>query len=447
MLKNLTLLILLFAIIPLTSAQIVKVEMDPETLLPNDVAHCKIIFTPLRDTHVSEISVFSPAEVDVEPSSVSGAGLIPAGSSYVFPFTIKAKKGGIYTLIAYINTFNGTVKQPIVVRVLDIMPEIVLDKTVLRLNEVNVVSFSVTTPIELDEIVVEPLFDANPKMIYVADGEGEFKFEPVKEEPLKFKIKFYNGKNYHEIVRTIDVTYVQSRGILINASSRYLNTPIGDVNPIDIQITNLRTDTIYSIGIKAEGDILSIEEIQAPQLKPEETFSTKILFCSRESGHHQINFTVCYSDELNYKHCEVKSVEINVLNESALKFSGIETEVGADGLTITGDVSNNGKSVAYNILISAISKNLTKTYYIDQLDPSDFDSFEFSLPPTKTVLLKLKWKNEMGESFEESEVVKMSGVTAATEDGLVTHVIPVIVLIVVLIIVIFAWKRRDDRAH
>jgi len=444
MLKNLTFLILLFAIIPLTSAQIVKVEMNPETLLPNDVAYCKIIFTPQRDTYVSGISIFSPSGVDIEPSGVSGVGKIPAGSSYEFPFTMKAKKSGIYTLTAHINTFNGTVKQSIVVRVLDIMPEIVLDKTVLHLNEVNEVSFSVTTPIEFDNIVVEPLFDANPKIIHVADGEGKFKFEPVKEESLKFKIKFYNGNNYHEIVRTIDVTYVQSRGVLINTSPRYLNTPIGDVNPIDIQITNLRADTIYSISIKAEGEILSSDEIQTPLLKPEETFLTEILFCSRKSGYHQINFTVCYSDELNYKHCKVKSVDINVLNESALKFSGIETEVGADGLTITGDVSNNGKSVAYNILISAISENLTKTYYIDQLDPSDFDSFEFTFPiTTKAVRLKLQWKNEMGENFEKSEVIKInSPLTATKESSPFTYVIPVIVLIGVLIIVIFAWKRR-----
>jgi len=445
MLKNLTFLILLFAMIPLTSAQIVKVEMNPETLLPNDVAYCKIIFTPQRDTYVSGISIFSPSGIDVEPSSVSSVGKISAGSSYEFPFTIKAEKSGIYTLTAHINTLNGTVKQSIVVRVLDIMPEIVLDKTVLHLNEVNEVSFSVTTPIEFENIVVEPLFDANPKMIYVMDGRGEFKFEPVKEEPLKFKIKFYNGNNYHEIVRTIDVTYVQSRGVLINTSPRYLNTPIGDVNPIDIQITNLRADTIYSISIKAEGEILSSDEIQTPLLKPEETFLTKILFCSRESGYHQINFTVCYSDELNYKHCEVKSVDINVLNESALKFSGIEVEIGVDGLTITGDVSNNGKSVAYNILISAISENLTKTYYIDRLDPSDFDSFEFSFPiTTKTVRLKLQWKNEMGENFEKSEVIEMNSALTATEEesSPFTYVIPVIVLIGVLIIVIFAWKRR-----
>uniref|UniRef100_A0A7C4WKV6 CARDB domain-containing protein n=2 Tax=Geoglobus ahangari TaxID=113653 RepID=A0A7C4WKV6_9EURY len=444
MLKNLTFLILLFAVISLASAQVIRVEMDPNILLPNDIAYCKIIFTPQRDTYVSGISVFSPSGIDVEPSGVSGVGMIPAGSSYEFPFTIKAERSGVHTLTAYIYTFNGTVKQPIVVRVLDIMPEIVLDKTFLRLNEVNEVSFSVTTPIKLDEIIVEPLFDANPKIIRIADGKGEFKFEPLKEEPLRFKIKFYNGKNYHEIVRTINVTYVQSRGILIDASPRYLNTPIGDVNPIDIQITNLRTDTVYSISIKAEGEILSSDEIQAPQLKPEETFSTEILFCSRKSGYHQINFTACYLDELNYKHCKVKSVSINVLNESALKLSGIETEISAHGLTITGDVSNNGKSVAYNILISAISENLTKTYYIDQLDPFDFDSFEFTFPiTTKTVLLKLQWKNEMGESFEESEVVEINSLTAATERSpQFTHIIPVIVLIFVLIIVIFAWKRR-----
>ena len=431
---------LLFAI-PLTSAQIVKVEMNPKTLLPNDIAECKIVFTPQEDTHVSGISIFPPSGIDVKPSSVSGVGKIRAGSSYVFPFTIKAKESGIYTLTAYINTLNGTLKQKIVVRVLDILPKIVLNRTVIYLNEVNKIGFSVSTPIEFDNIVVEPLFDANPKVIHV-NGKGEFEFEPLKEEPLKFKIKFYNGRNYHEIVQTVEVRYVQSRGVLINTSPRYPNTLIGDVNPIGIQITNLRTDTIYSVTVKADGGILSRDEIRIPLLKSEESYATEILFCSRKSGYHRINFTVCYSDALDYRHCEVRSVVINVFNESALEFSGLETEFGANGLTITGDVSNNGKSVAYSILISAITENLTKTYYIDRLDPSDFDSFEFSLPPTKDVLLKLKWKNEIGESFENSKVVEIRPPKAEEQSAAPSIVIPVVVLICVLVIVIFAWKRR-----
>jgi hypothetical protein len=153
--KVIPILLLLF-IVQTAQAQIVKVEITPQTLLPNDVADCKLTFTAQQTTYVSGITIFHSTEIQVSPSSFSGIGWLSAGNSYEFPFTIKAKKSGIYTLTIYINTLNGTIKQSLTIRVVRDKPDIILDKTVLTLNEVNTIQFTITSPIDIDNVVVEP---------------------------------------------------------------------------------------------------------------------------------------------------------------------------------------------------------------------------------------------------------------------------------------------------
>ncbi len=444
MLRRSIIILLMLASINLASAQMVKIKMEPSTLLPNDVADCKLILTTQQNTYISGISILSPPEIEVKPSSVSGIGYLPS-TSYEFPFMIKAKESGIYTLTILINTMNGTIKQLFVVRVLNIMPDIVLDKTKIILNEVNDVSFTLSSPISINNVIVEPLFDANPKLIYVENGKGNFKFEPEDFKPLKFKIKFYNGKNYHEIVKTIDVEYVQSKGVLINASPEYPNTLIGDVDAVNTQITNLMEDTIYSVSVKANSSELSKIEEKHSLIDPKDSWKTQFLFCPKKGGRRDISFEVCYSDDLNRHYCEEKSVVINVLNETTIQFSGIETKIDVGGITLSGDVSNNGKSRMFNILITATSKNQTKSYYIDKLDPSDFDTFEFTFPQGVSFTLKSQWMNELGIKFEKIKRVDVREnlISIAKEKKTsFAYYLVLPTLTIILAIIYLAWKRR-----
>jgi len=439
--------IFLLILIQTASAQIVKVEINPQILLPNDVADCKLTFTAQQNTYVSGITIFHPIEVQVNPSSFSGIGWLSAGQSYEFPFTIKAKESGVYTLTIYINTLNGTIKQSLTIRVIRDMPDIVLDKTVLTLNEVNTIQFTITSPIDIDNVVVEPLFNANPKVIYVQNGKGSFKFEPTKPQPLKFKICFYNGRNYHEVVRIINISYIKSKGVLINVTPKYPVALIGDVVPIDVEIANLREDTIYSVNVTLSNGIFSKNRVQIPMIKPEETAKARFDFCSRNSGIKEIVIEVSYQDEFNNPYREKRVVTIKVLNETTLQFSGIDVKSSFEGLTVSGDVSNNGRTKVYNIFVTASTSGQTKTYYIDSLEPSDFDTFEFTFTNySNTITLKVKWTNEIGEVFETSKVVKVPPheVQVESVSGIdyVAIGVTLIVFIFVVFLVVLAWKRR-----
>ncbi len=425
--------------IPLASAQVVKVEMSPQTLLPNDVADCKLVLSLPQLTYVSGITFYHPSAIDVQPNSVSSVGWVQA---YELPFTIKAKKSGIYTVEVLINTINGSIRQVFTVRVESEMPKIVLGRTTFTLNEVNDVGFTISSPLEISNIIVVPMFDANPKVIYVKDGRGSFKFEPKKPMPLKFKIEFYNGRNYHEIVQTVNVEYRESKGVLVNATPEYPITLIGDVMNIDVQISNLRQDDIYLVRINASDGTFSAKSAEIPMIKAGETKLVKFKWCARSAGVENVTVEVSYLDEFNNEHFEQKVVKIKVSNATALQFSGVEVERSPNGLTVTGDICNNGRSKVYNVMVSANGK----TYYIDYLDPSDFDSFEIVIPSnTSKVQLKATWTNEIGERFEiglSLNVPKAELNVGKGGNEILPLAIAIATLIVVLVVAVVAWKRR-----
>ena len=433
---------LLFALLCSTaSAQIVKIEMNPQILLPNDIADCKLILTPTQTTYVSGITFFTPTEIEVIPSSISGVGWLTSTTSYEFPFTIKAKKSGIYTITIYINTLNGTIKQSMVVVVENKMPEIVLDKTVLTLNEVNEIGFTIVSPLSISNVVVKPLFDANPKVIYVENNKGSFKYLPKNATPLKFKITFYNGRNYHEVIRTVQVQYIESKGVLVNVTPQYPITLIGDVLPINVQIANLRGDTIYSIKVKTSAIPKTVE---IPVIKPDESKTLKFDFCPNSGGVKEVKVEVEYRDEFNNKYTLTKTVKIRVSNETTVQFSGIDVKTEGE-ISLTGDVSNNGRTKVYNILITAIADGETKTYYIDSLEPSDFDSFEFTFTNASKIILKAQWNNEIGETFEKSVVVEVPAkkiVIQETQFNIIHLVISIVVFVFIVILIVVAWRKR-----
>ncbi len=439
-------LVSILILIQIASAQTIQVEMNPKVLLPGDVAECKLTINVQKRTYVEGITFFAPHEIEVMPGSVSSIGWLEEGSSYELPFLLKAKESGIYTVRVYVNTINGTLKGVVYVRVESRLPEIVLDKTVLTLNEVNDVGFTISSNLDISNVVVEPLFDANPKTIYVKDNRGSFKFEPKDERPLKFRIRFYNGRNYHEVIQTVGVVYKESKGVVVNSTFRYSVVLIGDVIKLDIGISNLRNDNIYSVKINISDGIISRNELTIPVIKSGESRYISLEWCSRSPGIKRVYVSVEYMDELNYKYRIHDEVGIRVLNETTIQLSNVDIERRAEGLTVTGDISNNGRSRAYNILITASAGGISKTYYIDYLDPSDFDSFEITIPTNLTyVILKITWNNEIGEVFEEERVLQMFKGVEVEEEGTknIPLIISVSVLAFVVLMVVIAWKKKS----
>lgn len=432
--RALFVIVILILTVQIASAQSVSVECNPSILYPNDVADCKLKITFPEKTYVSGISFISSG-VDVIPNSVSGVGWV---TSYELPFNVKAKDVGIHTLTVLVNTINGTVKQSFNVQVVNDPPEIVLNKTTLYLNEVNTVGYEVVTPFEISNVVVKPLFPANPQIVY--GDKGVLKFIP-SESPLKFEIHFYNGRNKHIVTQSVDVQLESSKGLILNVTPEYPTMLIGDVIPVHIEVTNLRTDDVYDLRIETNAVPSSLN---IPLLKSGESKRFDVRFCSNRSGEVFVKVVGEYKDEFNNVYEVSSSSKLNVLNETTLQFSSIEVERNFV-VTLSGDVSNNGRSKVYNIYIIAIADGVTKTYYIDSLEPSDFDSFEFTFDNASSIILKAKWNNELGYAFEIEKVINVPKNFAVKEKEEGNVIVPVIVLIAVIAIVVLSWWKYARR--
>jgi hypothetical protein len=426
------------------SAQVVvsEIQMDPPILLPGDEADAILKIVASEDTSISSVVFFAPSGIKIEPTIVSSIGQLKSGSTYELPFTVKANEPGKYTVDIRIRTSNGSVKQIMVIRVEDRMPELILNKSIITLNEVNTVQFHVISPIQLSSLVVEPMFNATPSTIYVGDGQGAFTFYPTKPGELVFKIKFYNGRNYHEITQTIRPEYRESGGVFLNVSAPSMAV-LNDAIPIDIGITNLRDDAVYSIKLQltSNAGVFSSQELEIPSLASSESRTSRVLYSPDVPGEIKLQLRVSYKDTVGIKYSMSKEINIRVINETPVILSNLEVERDTDGIRVSGDVSNVGLGNARNILLEITSGEERKTYYLGTLAPSDFDSFEFKLSnASDTAMLKIIWMNDVGRKIEVSHLVEIPASSVEkTESNL--SIIAIVAAVAVVIIVALIWIR------
>lgn len=442
--------LLLLIILPVASAKVsVDVEHTPETILPGDIVDYTVTLSNkgTSDVKVKEITLYT--DLDVEPESVSDVGTITTGSSYVFPFTVEAEKAGSHTIKMHTRTQNETFKRLILVNVENKQPDIILT-TPLKLNEVNNLKFYLTNPIgSIKDVSVEARFEADPKIIYLGDltssHKGTFRCTPESREDLSFKISYYNGRNYHQIIKTVTPEYRETKGIIVNASIPYNSVPVQDVVPLDVTISNLRNDTIYSIKVTAS--LKGSEKTkEIASLGSGKNSKVSFKFSPQETGKNTVQVDISYKDELNNQYTETEEVEFIALEEKPISISNIRTEIEADDTTISGDVSNSGRSTVYNALLSMQVGNEVKTFYLGSIEASDFDSFEFEFSDINASkgVLTVSWNNELGEKVELSEEIKLpeNKISQATGGGNLMMVGSVIAVAILALVAVIWIKSR-----
>lgn len=442
--------LLLLTILPVASAKVsIDVEHSPDTILPGDTVDYTVTLRNkgAYDVKVKEITLYT--RLDVNPDSVNDIGTIPTTSSYEFPFTVEAEKAGSYTIEMHIRTQNETVKRLIPVNVENKQPGIILTSPI-KLNEANNLRFYLTNPIgNIQDVSVEARFDADPKLIYLGDltfsHRGAFKYTPESREDLSFKISYYNGRNYHQVVKTVTPEYRETKGIIVNASIPYNSIPVQDVVPLDVTISNLRNDTIYSTKVTASlKDSEKTKEIAS--LGSGKSSKVSFQFSPQEVGKNTIQIDITYKDELNNQYTGNDQVEFIALEEKPVSVSNIRTENEVDGTTISGDVSNSGRSTVYNVLLSMQVNNEIKTFYLGSIESSDFDSFEFEFSDINASkgFLTVSWNNELGEKVELTEEISLpeEEISQAAGGGNLMMIGSVIAIAILVLVAIIWIKSR-----
>lgn len=441
-------ILLVLIILPVASAKVsIDVEHTPDTILPGDTVDYTVNLNNkgASDVKVKEITLYT--RLDVNPNSVSDIGTISTGSSYVFPFTVEAEKAGSHTIEMHVRTENETVKRLISVNVENKQPNIILTSP-LKLNEVNNLNFYLTNPIgSIKDVSVEARFEADPKIIYLGDltssHKGSLRYTPESREDLSFKISYYNGRNHHQVVKTVSPEYRETKGIIVNASTPYNSVPVQDVVPLDVTISNLRNDTIYSVKVTASLED-SEKNKEIASIESGKSSRVSFQFSPQEVGKNTIQIDISYKDELNNQYSETEEVEFIALEEKPISVSNIRTEKEVDGTTISGDVSNSGRSTVYNVLLSMQVESEIKTFYLGSIEESDFDSFEFEFTQINASKgsLTVSWNNELGDKVELTEEISLpeEEISQAARDGNLM-MIGSVIAIAILALVAVIWRK------
>ncbi len=443
----LPILIISFIVIPSKAIEVTKTEINPTTLLPGDVADGKLILTSQTGENVKSIT-FRAMGIEINPSFITEIGVIAPGTGYELPFTIKAKKPGLYSIEVLINTKNESKKYIFNVEVVDAKPLLILKKTRLVLNEVNEVGFSLASRLDFQKIRVEPLFDSEPSVFYfdmLKGAAGTFKFYPTESKPLSFKISFYNGRNYHEYIQSVDVEYDKSKGVFLTYNLSFSTLPVSDVSRLVVSLANLRNDRVYGVVVEVGGDSISFSENrrEIPYLDPFTTSSMSFMFSPEKSGKREITIKVSYQDEMGNSYAMERDVEFTATDQKIMGISNIDVKRTLEEVKLTGDLSNGGRSKARNVMIEVTAGNTTKSFFVGDLESGDFFSFDFSLPLTaKRGIITVSWTNELGNSNTVIKEFKVPTKSFERNPGNTMLYIGIAAIIVTAIIVVAVVKAR-----
>ncbi len=441
--------VLLVLSIHLVSAQGVSVsyQISPTLLLPGDYAECTLVISnpTVKDIIVNSVS-FTGYGVSITPQTLS-VGKIPAGGSVSLPFSIKAIKTGRYNVVALVSTENGTLRQNIQVVVDDSFPSITVTSPV-RKGEVNTLSFYASSPIELKAVRVEALFNATPQSVYLGNvgsegAEGALKFIP-SSSTLKFKISFYNGNNYHEVIKVVEVRTLESKGIAINTTFPYHTLYLGDVVDLPVEIANLREDDIFSVKVSVNGFGFN-DSAEIPKIPGGGSGKLVFKFSPSESGEDHITLNIRYSDEFGNKYTQSKKMNINVLKSLAVSITNLNVVREGAETRVSGDISNNGRSVIYNVYATAVCGKYQADYFVGNIDPSDFQSFDLPVKCNRSVTVTVSWSNEVGENFEvqkEIEVGQQPVPSETSEIPLIVSIVAALIVLAVIGIILYRYIRK-----
>ena len=435
---------LILILAPATAGVSVQYTAYPEILLPGDFADCTITLTNTGSTDVKINTIIIKGNYEIKPRRFFNIGTIPSGGSYTLRFSVKIDDVGRHNLEVEVAGENQTLVQNILLIVEDKFPELTIDGPVY-INEVNNIKFIVSSPIELRDFRIEFLFDSIPKVAYLGTvsgkAEGYVKFYAERVEPLKVKLIFYNGRNYHEVLREINPIYLRSKGVILNFSIETSSVYIGDCIKASLGISNLRKDDIYNISASVSSSLGSItsDHEKLAKVPSGESAEINFLYSPNKMGNDTLCLKLVYMDEFGNLYSDSECTQLNVLGAYSVSLTNVETSWQGGKLRISGDVSNNGRSEVYNVYARARSLE-TKEYFIGNIDPSDFQSFDLSVKSNGSIELTVRWSNKLGEQFELLKYIRAEKKAIEKSDSS-PLIISSVVAIIVGIIVTYAIYR------
>lgn len=437
-------LILLTAVLLIVPVYAISInyEISPEIVLPNGYADCtiRISNTGIKEEEIRSISFISNA-VEVYPFSVY-IGKIAPESVYTLKVSMKSQIVGRHVVEMYVSSDNYSIMIPLELIVDDNFPQIAISSPLYK-GEVNNARVIISSPVALRDLRVEALFNATPKVYYLgtlsAISEMNFKFNEEIEE-LHFKISFYNGKSYHEIIRSLKVNYLESKGLLTSLKLSRDVLFSGEAVNLTLDIANLRNDEIYLLEVKAFGKgkfARSYEKIE--KLGVGEKKSLNFIFSPNESG--KVELRISYRDYFGKEYELVESASILVLETKALQIVNMQIERVIGKTRIYGEIVNYGHRSALSIGISAFCDENRADYFIGKVEANDYETFDLEIA-CRNVTLELSWWNEAGERFFTVEKLKTEDFRPEQSGSATPLIVAIVSAIVIALLLVYIVLRH-----
>ncbi len=461
------------------SASIQNLNVYPQKLFVGDYA-------------VVSMTIYNPTDkiVDINSIGIYGEGIIseslslgyvPPKSTHTLSFSIRAVESGVHNVELVLYTRDSSIRSFFTIFVEDRMPEIYF-KGMVRLGEINNLSIVISSPVEIENVVIVPLFESLPEKVVLKSLYGTAEI-PLRfygrEGSYQFRVSFYSGNNYHSYLAEINPRTEPARGLAVNFSIPFTAVSLYDVVGIDLEITNLMSDSLSSVKLKASANngrvLLSASEI--PQIAAGERKNVKLLYSPERAGDDKITLEIRYRDCLGREGAIEREIGIKVNNETAVNIVGVEistkriatTTTAAGGfpagrtatttttsvmeITVSGEVVNRGFGQARSVIVYLDFGNKTEEFFIGTISPSDSDSF--SIPATgveRNVRVIVEWTNELGEIHRISKTYQLSQrsfefVQRETSilSSLNTAIFAILVAAAVAAILIYRRKKRSKK--
>lgn len=434
--------ILLFFLIFPASALSVDYRISPEILLPGDLADCVLEIKTAEEVKINSIWITGYG-VSIEPKNFYYVGNV--SGVYKLPFSIKAEKPGKFNVEVLISLENATLAQNIMVVVDDKFPSLSVNEP-LYIGEINYAKFSISSPVKLTDVRIRPLFKSVPQEIFIGnlDEKTDFQLRFEPQEKLEFKISFYNGLNYHEIVRRVEASYLPSKGVFVNANSSYSSLYVADCAKITVEISNLRGDAVYALKLRALSNLGTFDS-ELKELSKVDSRSTKVVdfvYTPLSSGEDTVKIVAEFKDEFGKGYMVEKEIKIKVLDGYPLLLS--LTTTGFGKVSIAGVISNVGRSAVYNVYVVATCIDKAEEF-VGNIDPSDYQTFDLSLRCNKTAKVTVTWTNEVGKNFEMTRFLEISSAekdTSANQTSLLVSLVALFLVVAVILAILWRYKRR-----
>ncbi len=434
-------------------------SVHPAHPFPGDTIGMEIsLINPGSDPlKIDEINIYGNG-LKVLTSSIKDPGTIPPDGTLNLNLIFHAEKEGLFSPLIIIRSGETAIRLQPQISVESTPPGIIVSDTI-RLREMNNINFTVFNPRAgpLNNVIVEIIprnAIVSPQSLYIGDLEAyssvSIPFSCYFKQPdsLTFKVKFYSDSTEREISLTPELRFMESRGVKIDVPEK---VKIGryDSGTLNITVTNLRSDSIYNISLRIEGDV-DHEDIYIPEIKPSEIRSAALKFVPYKQGKYTLNVFYSYEDLSGAIYEGRIPVKLNVTENPVIGLSGVEVKAEKTEVRVLGDVINTGHSSVSGVIVEGRYGEENKSYFVGKIDPSDFNSFELIFPRDNStdILLKIKFTDSLGKVRTITHLIPAPLPPEINENEFRTTYMMVGILsaIIVALAVGLSWRKRKERS-